>query len=49
MIQKISDQIYKWTKGWSILLSIFVFILLTNLQIFDPTLVSRSLDGKVFY
>ena len=49
MLKKISDRLYSWTKGWLILLSIFIFLILANLKIFDPNLVSQSLDGQIFY
>ena len=49
MMTKMSGFFYTWAKGWLILLVIGAFILLVNLPLADPELISRSLDGRFGY
>ena len=49
MLLKISDRIQIWAKGWLILSIIAAFVLLVNLPLGDPALISSSLDGQFAY
>jgi len=49
MLSSISDRFHTWAKGWLILSIIAAFVLLVNLPLADPTLVSMSLDGQFAY
>jgi hypothetical protein len=49
MISRISDRFHTWAKGWVILSIIAAFVLLVNLPLADPALVSMSLDGRFAY
>ena len=49
MLSKISDKIQSLAKGWLVLIIIAAFVLLINLPIADPDLVSMSLDGQFAY
>ncbi len=49
MLLGISDRIHVWAKGWLILAIIAGFVVLVNLPLADPALVSRSLDGQFGY
>jgi hypothetical protein len=49
MLSRISDRFHTWAKGWLILSLIAAFVLLVNLPLADPTLISMSLDGQFAY
>ena len=49
MLSRISDRFHTWAKGWLILSIIAAFVLLVNLPLADPTLISMSLDGQFAY
>ena len=49
MLSRLSDRLYTWAKGWLILSIIGAFVLLVNLPLADPALVSTSLDGRFGY
>ncbi|MFB0536061.1 MAG: hypothetical protein ACETWR_13890 [Anaerolineae bacterium] len=49
MLSRISDRFHTWAKGWLILSIIAAFVLLVNLPLADPALVSMSLDGRFAY
>jgi hypothetical protein len=49
MLSSISDRFHTWAKGWLILSIIAAFVLLVNLPLADPTLVSMSSDGQFAY
>lgn len=49
MLSRISDRFHTWAKGWLILSIIASFVLLVNLPLADPALVSISLDGRFAY
>ena len=49
MLSRLSDRFYTWAKGWLILSVIGAFVLLVNLPLADPTLISMSLDGRFGY
>jgi len=49
MLSRISDRFHAWAKGWILLLLIAAFVLLVNLPLADPALLSLSLDGKFAY
>lgn len=49
MLSRISDHFHIWAKGWLILSIIAAFVLLVNLPLADPTLISMSLDGQFIY
>ena len=49
MLSSASDRFHTWAKGWLILSIIAAFVLLVNLPLADPTLVSMSLDGQFAY
>ena len=49
MLSRISDRFRAWAKGWVILSIIAAFMLLINLPLADPALISMSLDGQFAY
>lgn len=49
MLFKISDRFHAWARGWLLLSLIAAFVLLVNLPLADPALLSLSLDGKFAY
>lgn len=49
MLTRISNYFHAWAKGWLILSVMAAFILLINLPLADPDLVSKSLDGRFAY
>ena len=49
MLSRLSDRFYTWAKGWLILSVIGAFVLLVNLPLADPALLSMSLDGRFGY
>ncbi|MGD8456256.1 MAG: hypothetical protein PVF83_07735 [Anaerolineales bacterium] len=49
MLSRISERLHTWAKGWVILSNLAVFILLVNLPLGDPDLISTSLDGQFAY
>jgi len=49
MLSRISGRFRNWAKGWLILFIIAAFVLLVNLPLADPALVSMSLDGRLAY
>jgi hypothetical protein len=49
MLSRISGRFRNWAKGWLILSIIAAFVLLANLPLADPALVSTSLDGRFAY
>lgn len=49
MLINLSKQLHFWAKGWLILFIIAAFVVLVNLPLADPDLVSRSLDGQIGY
>lgn len=49
MLSKVSDSIYDWARGWLVLALIGAFLLLANLPLADPALLSQSLDGQFAY
>jgi len=49
MLSRISKRFHTWAKGWLILSIIAAFVLLVNLPLADPTLISMSLDGQFAY
>ena len=49
ILSRISDRFHTWAKGWLILSIIASFVLLVNLPLADPALVSISLDGRFAY
>jgi hypothetical protein len=50
MIPRLSERLYAWAKGWLVLLLLAAFILFASLPSpVDPALISKSLDGMVFY
>ncbi|MBN1430008.1 MAG: hypothetical protein JXB07_16685 [Anaerolineae bacterium] len=49
MLLRISDRFRAWAKGWVILSIIAAFVLVINLPLADPTLISMSLDGQFAY
>jgi hypothetical protein len=49
MLSRISNRFHTWAKGWLILSSIAALVLLFNLPLADPTLISMSLDGQFAY
>jgi hypothetical protein len=49
MLSRISDHFRAWANGWVILSIIAAFVLLINLPLADPTLISMSLDGQFAY
>lgn len=49
MVSKVSDRFHAWAKGWVLLSFIAAFVLLINLPLADPDLISRSLDGHFAY
>jgi hypothetical protein len=49
MIANLSDRLHSWATGWVALLAIAAFLVLVNLPLFDPALVSTSLDGRPGY
>jgi len=49
MMSRISARFHTWAKGWVILSIIAAFVLLVNLPLVDPDLLSMSLDGQFAY
>jgi hypothetical protein len=49
MLSRISDRFHAWARGWVLLFLIAAFVLLVNLPLSDPALLSLSLDGKFAY
>jgi hypothetical protein len=49
MLQNLSKHIQSWAKGWLILVLIAAFVILINLPLGDPELISNSLDGQIGY
>lgn len=49
MLSRISERFHAWAKGWVILSITVAFVLLINLPLADPALISMSLDGQFTY
>ncbi len=49
MLSRISDRFRAWAKGWVILSIIAAFVILINLPLANPDLISMSLDGQFAY
>lgn len=49
MLSSISVRFRAWAKGWVILSIIAAFVILINLPLADPGLISMSLDGQFAY
>ncbi len=49
MLLNLSKRIQGWAKGWLVLSLIAAFIILVNLPLGDPELISASLDGRIGY
>lgn len=49
MLSRISVRFRAWAKGWVILSIIAAFVILINLPLADPDLISMSLDGQFAY
>jgi len=49
MLLKFSNHFHTWAKGLLILSIIAAFVLLVNLPLADPALISTSLDGQFAY
>ena len=49
MPSRISDRLHQWARGWLVLAAIVAFMVLANLPLADPALVSESLDGRFAY
>jgi len=49
MLRDLSNRLHAHAQGWLILVVIALFVLLINLPLADPALLSRSLDGRFGY
>ncbi|MBN1265549.1 MAG: hypothetical protein JXA25_08655 [Anaerolineales bacterium] len=49
MLSRISKRLHTWARGWVILIIIAGFVVLINIPVGDPELISQSLDGRIGY